>query len=91
MAKGEPVKVADIEIERVQELGVIHVAKALWDKLGIGAAISPADGSWVRANKRAINAINISQRISRNDRGSPRPEHGRRRCATQRTSVAETE
>jgi hypothetical protein len=39
MAKGEPVKVADIEIERVQELGVIHVAKALWDKLGIGAAI----------------------------------------------------
>lgn len=39
MAKGEPVKVTDIEIERVQELGVIHVAKALWDKLGIGDAI----------------------------------------------------
>ena len=39
MAKGEPVKVADIEIERVQEFGVIHVAKALWDRLGIGAAI----------------------------------------------------
>jgi len=39
VAKGEPVKVADIEIERVQELGVAHVAKALWDKLGIGAAI----------------------------------------------------
>ncbi len=39
VADGEPTKVADIQIERVQDLGVVHVAKALWEKLGIGAAI----------------------------------------------------
>ena len=36
---GRPVQVADILIERVHDLGVVHVAKAMWDKLGIGAAI----------------------------------------------------
>ena len=38
-ANGEPVQVADILIERVHALGVVHVAKAMWEKLGIGAAI----------------------------------------------------
>ena len=36
---GEPVQVADIVIDRVFDLGVVHVAKAMWDKLGIGEAI----------------------------------------------------
>jgi hypothetical protein len=35
-ANGEPLHIADLLIERVQELGVTHVAKALWDRLGIG-------------------------------------------------------
>lgn len=47
---GEPVKVGDIQIERVQELGVIHVAKALWTRLGIGAAI----GKHVREKKLKV-------------------------------------
>jgi len=38
-ATGEPVRAADIEIERVDDLGVVHVAGALWDTLGIGDAI----------------------------------------------------
>jgi transposase len=38
-ARGEPVQVADIVIEGVHDLGVVHVAKALWEKLGIGGAI----------------------------------------------------
>ena len=38
-AAAEPVQVADIEIDRVFDLGVVHVAKAMWDKLGIGEAI----------------------------------------------------
>jgi alpha-D-ribose 1-methylphosphonate 5-triphosphate synthase subunit PhnG len=29
-----------IEIEAIFELGVVHVARALWDKLGIGVAIA---------------------------------------------------
>jgi hypothetical protein len=41
---GEPVVeragVGDIEIEAVFELGVAHVVKTLWDRLGIGAAIA---------------------------------------------------
>lgn len=41
---GEPVVdrdvIGDIEIEAVFELGVVHVVKALWERLGIGAAIS---------------------------------------------------
>lgn len=32
--------VGEIEIEAVFELGVIHMVKALWDQLGIGAAIA---------------------------------------------------
>ena len=36
---GEPVQVADIVIDRVFDLGVVHVAKAMWEKLGIGEAI----------------------------------------------------
>ena len=38
-ASGEPVQVADSVIERVLDLGVVHVAKAMWDKLGIREAI----------------------------------------------------
>ena len=38
-ASGKPVQVADILIERVHDLGVVHAAKAMWQKLGIGAAI----------------------------------------------------
>ena len=38
-ASGEPIQVADVLIERVFDLGVVHVAKALWDKLGISEAI----------------------------------------------------
>ena len=41
---GEPVVeragAGDIEIEAVFELGVAHVVKTLWDRLGIGAAIA---------------------------------------------------
>lgn len=41
---GEPVVeragVGDIEIEAVFELGVAHVVKSLWNRLGIGAAIA---------------------------------------------------
>ena len=36
---GEPVQVADIVIDRVFDLGIVHVAKAMWHKLGIGEAI----------------------------------------------------
>ena len=32
-------RIGDIEIEDSFDLGVVHVAKALWEKLGIGAAI----------------------------------------------------
>ena len=39
VARGEPVQVADLVIEGVQDLGVVHAAKALWEKLGIGEAI----------------------------------------------------
>lgn len=35
---GEAVQVDDICIERVFDLGVVHVAKAIWGKLGIGEA-----------------------------------------------------
>ena len=38
-ASGEPVEVADIVIDRVFDLGVVHVAQAMWDKLGIREAI----------------------------------------------------
>ena len=38
-ASSEPVQVADIVIDRVFDLGVVHVAQAMWQKLGIGAAI----------------------------------------------------
>ena len=34
-----PPRIGDIEIEDSFDLGVVHVAKALWEKLGIGAAI----------------------------------------------------
>src|SRR4029078_2097562 len=30
----------ELAIERVEELGIAHVARALWEQLGIGAAIS---------------------------------------------------
>jgi hypothetical protein len=38
-ASGQPIPVNDIVIERVFDLGVVHVAKAMWGKLGIGGAI----------------------------------------------------
>lgn len=38
-ASDEPVEVADIVIDRVFDLGVVHVARAMWQKLGIGEAI----------------------------------------------------
>ena len=38
-ASGGPVQVADIVIDRVLDLGVVHVAKAMWNKLGIGEAV----------------------------------------------------
>ena len=34
------VRLDDVEIEAVFELGVVHLVKALWEQLGIGAAIS---------------------------------------------------
>ena len=39
---GEPMveRTGDIEIEAVFELGVMHVAKALWERLGIADAIA---------------------------------------------------
>ena len=41
---GEPVVertgIGDIEIEAIFELGVVHVVKALWERLGISAAIA---------------------------------------------------
>ena len=46
-AGGRPVRVADLVIERVLELGVVHLAKAMWGKLGIGEAID----KHVRENK----------------------------------------
>ena len=41
-ADGAPVveRAGDIEIEAVFELGVVHLVKALWERLGIAAAIS---------------------------------------------------
>ncbi len=43
---GEPVveRAGDIEIEAVFELGVVHLVKALWKRLGIAAAISARIG-----------------------------------------------
>ena len=38
-ASGKPAQLDDILIERVFDLGVVHVAKAMWDRLGIGEAI----------------------------------------------------
>jgi hypothetical protein len=38
-ASGEPAQVDDIWIERVFDFGIVHVAKAMWSKLGIGEAI----------------------------------------------------
>ena len=34
-----PARIGDVEIEDSFDLGVVHVAKALWQKLGIGDAI----------------------------------------------------
>ena len=67
MAKGEPVKVADIEIECVQELGVIHVAKALWDKLGIGAAIKK-HGAFEKKLKAPHEAALLAMALQRLER-----------------------
>lgn len=39
-ASGRGYRSHDIEIETVFELGVVHLAKALWRKLGIEAAIA---------------------------------------------------
>ncbi|MGI9491953.1 MAG: hypothetical protein ACR2QF_06085 [Geminicoccaceae bacterium] len=38
-ARSGPLQIGDVEIEDSFELGVVHVAKALWQKLGIGEAI----------------------------------------------------
>jgi hypothetical protein len=38
-ARSGPIQIGDVEIEDSFDLGVVHVAKALWQKLGIGAAI----------------------------------------------------
>lgn len=65
-AGGEPVRVADILIERVHDLGVAHVAKALWGQLGIGEAIKKrvVENKLTAPHGAALLAM-VAQRLDR--------------------------
>ncbi|MEZ5835806.1 MAG: hypothetical protein R3D03_08760 [Geminicoccaceae bacterium] len=61
-----------IEIEAVFELGVIHVVKALWEQLGIGAAITSGIATQkLKAPHLAALLAMVVQRLAR-----PRLEAG---------------
>jgi transposase len=67
---GEPVvggsRAGDIEIEAVFELGVVHVARAFWDRLGIGGTIaSKVAGKKLRAPHLAALLAMVAQRLER--------------------------
>lgn len=65
-----------IEIEAIFELGVVHVASALWDKLGIGVAI--ASRVYAKKLKAPHVAALLAMAIQRLDRpGSKRACHER--------------
>ena len=38
-AKGEPAAIGPLSIEQVHELGIVHLARHLWQELGLGAAV----------------------------------------------------
>ena len=50
-----PARIGDVEIEDSFDLGVVHVAKALWQKLGIGPII-PLGHSKARAGEETEGA-----------------------------------
>jgi hypothetical protein len=77
---GEPVVerpgAGDIEIEAVFELGVVHVVEALWERLGIAAAIAStiAEKKLTAPHLAALLAMTM-QRLERP--GSKLACHGR--------------
>ena len=58
--------VGGIEIEAIFELGVVHVARTLWDKLGIGVAI--ASRVYAKKLKAPHLAALLAMAIQRLDR-----------------------
>jgi hypothetical protein len=38
-ARGEPAAIGPLSIEQVHELGIVHLARHLWQELGLGAAV----------------------------------------------------